>query len=151
MKLNSLATAVTPLFFTRISLTWRAAGIFPCFRCREFRVHGNAQCAAALFNQIAASKLRRDLPARRTKGYKAFANDMIRELFRVPPLYSAHPRHTQGTRIFTRLSESRYSGKKKSYIFICILLILFFYWKLLKRTFRFITSMAKYMINNHYL
>jgi len=50
------------------------------------------RCAAALFSRIAASKLHRDLPARRTKGYKAFANDMIRELFRVPPF--AHPRDT---------------------------------------------------------
>jgi len=49
-------------------------------------------CTVALFSRIAASKLRRDLPARRTQGYKAFANDMIRELFRVP-----HPRHIRAS------------------------------------------------------
>jgi len=80
-------------------------------------VHGNALHRAWLFSRIAASKLRRDLPARRTKGYKAFANDMIRELFRVP-----HPRHIRASaRLQAGLKITIPKNLTFSFVFICIL------------------------------
>lgn len=125
-----LTTAVTSLFFIRISPTWRMTGIFfPCFCRCEFRVYAKTLRAFHNVNDRA----RRDLPVRRTKGYKAFANGMIRELFRVTPRlqFNAFANARTNSCAHKGRAESRYFPKKLFAFFVYNYILL--YSLLLKR------------------
>lgn len=123
---SHLVAAFHPLHFSHMT----HAGIFsPCFCRHAFRAYGNAARFSERHRNV-NDRARRDLPVRRTKGYKAFANGMIRELFASYRCNSMRPRTRTyiHSRIHARIkNEPKVVTFRKSFAFsfitisVCIL------------------------------
>lgn len=122
MKLNEILLRLqlyTPVFrphFPDVTRCWHFH-VFPRCISRARKPRRGAFRPNCSVKARAPSAPRRDLPARRTKGYKAFANDMIRELFASRRSLHSTPTYTNARAYVGRI-ESCCLDKNFAFLFV---------------------------------